>query len=192
MFLSITLRTLILQSRKLQSIFKFLDSCSNFHFIFISLQSSSDIKTDCGLSCCTRIRTSLVNDISVNNYRPPTKLWKANVFTRVCLLTEGGPHMTIAHDTMDLTVQPIPPESRHGTSGPANPGHQTWDPPDPDPAPLQYIRLWTPSHSSSFSPLLVTSSGTAGPSPGPATPGHQTWDPLTLTLPPPIHQTLDP
>ena len=146
MFHSITLRTLILQSRKLQSIFKFLDSCSNFHFIFISLQSSFDIKTDCGLSCCTRIRTSLVNDISVNNYRPPTKLWKANVFTRVCLLTEGGspydhcPWYNGPHCTT------YPPESRHGTSGPANPGHQTWDPPDPDPA---------PSNTSDFGPLAT-------------------------------------
>ena len=115
MFLSITLRTLILRSRKLQSIFKFLDSCSNFHFIFISLQSSFDIKTDCGLSCCTRIRTSLVNDISVNNYRPPTKLWKAYVFTRVCLLTEGGS----PYDHCPWYNGP------HYTTYP--PGKQTWD-----------------------------------------------------------------
>ena len=147
MFLSITLRTLILQSRKLQSILKFLDSCSNFHFIFISLQSSFDIKTDCGLSCCTRIRTSLVNDISVNNYRPRTKLWKANVFTRVCLFTEGVP------------IWPLPM--------------------------IQWTSLYNLSpRKADMGPLAPA---LALP---PLDIRHGT--PLTLTLPPPIHQTLDP
>ena len=136
MLLSITLRALILQSRKLQSIVKFLDSCSNFHFIFIFLQSSFDIKTDCGLSCCTRIRTSLVNDISVNNYRPPTKLWKANVFIRVCLFTAGVPIWPFPMIQW-TSLYSLPPQSRQGTSGPspgpATPGHQTWDSPDPAP-----------------------------------------------------------
>ena len=31
----------------------------------------------------------------------------------------GGPHVTITHDALDLTVQPSP--SRHGTWGPLSP-----------------------------------------------------------------------
>ena len=43
-------------------------------------------------------------------YRPPTKLWKYNIFTIVCLsfcCREGGYHVTIAHDALDLTIQYI-------------------------------------------------------------------------------------
>ena len=51
-------------------------------------------------------------------YRPSTKLWEGNVFTRFCLFT-GGPHMTIANDSLDLIVQcPTQPCIRHGTRAP--------------------------------------------------------------------------
>ena len=44
-------------------------------------------------------------------YRLSTKLRKGNVFSRVCLsvsLTKGSPHVTITHDTLDLTTQGPP------------------------------------------------------------------------------------
>ena len=37
------------------------------------------------------------------------KLWEGTVFTGVCLSAHGGPHVTITHDALDLTVQPPPP-----------------------------------------------------------------------------------
>ena len=76
-------------------------------------------------------------------YRPPMKLLEGNVFTRVCLFTEGGVHMW-----------PLP--MMHWTSvyRPSKPqlssGHQTWDPSSP--SPLE-IRHGTPSF------MLVTSGG---------------------------------
>ena len=40
---------------------------------------------------------------------PPTKLQEGNVFIRVCLyIGKGGPHVTITHGALDLTVQPLP------------------------------------------------------------------------------------
>ena len=48
-------------------------------------------------------------------YRPR----EGNIFTGVYLSVHkgGGPHVTITHDTLDLTVQPLPPppDIRHGT-----------------------------------------------------------------------------
>ena len=38
--------------------------------------------------------------------------------------SQGGPHVTIIHDPLDLTVQPPPPPN-------LRPGHQTWDPASP-------------------------------------------------------------
>ena len=54
-------------------------------------------------------------------YRPSTKLWEANIFSRVCLsvsLSTGGgvpSHVTITHDALDLTKytpnpDPAPPQ----------------------------------------------------------------------------------
>ena len=40
---------------------------------------------------------------------PPTKLWEGNVFTCVCLSVHRGPHLTITHDALGLTVQGPPP-----------------------------------------------------------------------------------
>ena len=45
-------------------------------------------------------------------YRPPTKLWEGNVFTRVCLSVHRGFPCDHYHDSLDLTVQgpqPSPP-----------------------------------------------------------------------------------
>ena len=54
-------------------------------------------------------------DISIvhNIYRPPMKLQKGNVFIRMsdCPHGEGGTHMTITHDALDLIVQGLPPLS---------------------------------------------------------------------------------
>ena len=56
-----------------------------------------------------------------------TKLLEGNVFSRVCLSFcsrgSGGPHVTIIHDALDLTIQPLsltslyrdPPQSRELT-----------------------------------------------------------------------------
>ena len=45
---------------------------------------------------------------SVNIYRPPTKLWKGNVFSLVCLSdclsTGGGSNVTITRKTLDHTM----------------------------------------------------------------------------------------
>ena len=51
-------------------------------------------------------------------YRLPTKLWEGNVFTHVYLSVHRGPHVTITHGALDLTVQDPHPS-----------GHQTWTPP---------------------------------------------------------------
>ena len=42
---------------------------------------------------------------------PPTKFREGNVFSRVCLSVHRrrGPHVTITHHVLDLTVQPPPP-----------------------------------------------------------------------------------
>ena len=54
----------------------------------------------------------LPETIAMTFYRLSTKLRKGNVFSRVCLsvsLTKGSPHVTITHDTLDLTTQgPLP------------------------------------------------------------------------------------
>ena len=56
---------------------------------------------------------------------PPTKLQEGNVFTHVCLFTREGPHVTITHDTLDLTLKgtllspgPSPLDITDGTSAP--------------------------------------------------------------------------
>ena len=42
-------------------------------------------------------------------YHTPTKLWKDNVLTGIWLFP-GGPHVSITHDVLYLTVQaPVPP-----------------------------------------------------------------------------------
>ena len=56
-------------------------------------------------------------------YRPPTKFWEGSVFVGICLpfCLHGGPHVTITHDELDLTVQgllgpgtgPCPLDMRH-------------------------------------------------------------------------------
>ena len=67
--------------------------------------------------------------INKYHYRPPTKLLEGNVFSRVCLVIlfigGEGPHVTIIHDALDITVQANPPPP------------PTWDmetPPGPPPA----------------------------------------------------------
>ena len=53
----------------------------------------------------------LPETIAMTFYRLSTKLRKGNVFSRVCLsvsLTKGSPHVTITHDTLDLTTQGPP------------------------------------------------------------------------------------
>ena len=59
-----------------------------------------------------------------NIYRPPTKLREGNVFSRVCPSVshsvggEGrGPHVTITHDILDLTIQGPPPGTRPHYTG---------------------------------------------------------------------------
>ena len=54
----------------------------------------------------------------LNYYRPPTELREGNVFIPICLSISlsggGGSHVTITHDTFDLTLQPLdrdPPAS---------------------------------------------------------------------------------
>ena len=58
-------------------------------------------------------------------YHLPTKLRENNVFIRVCvcLFTEGMvSDMTIIHDSLDPTIQALPPNT-----GNAPPGPQTWE-----------------------------------------------------------------
>ena len=68
------------------------------------LSWSSDVTKDCVLPF----------------YRRPTKLREGNAFSNVCLFTgRRGLHVTITHDTLDLTVQghhQAPASPRHGTS----------------------------------------------------------------------------
>ena len=42
---------------------------------------------------------------------PAAKLQESNVFTHVCLFTAWGPHVTITHDALYLTVQAPQPKS---------------------------------------------------------------------------------
>ena len=42
---------------------------------------------------------------------PPRKLRQGNVFSCVCLSTEGGSHLTITHDALDLTAESTPTPS---------------------------------------------------------------------------------
>ena len=79
----------------------------------------------------------LIQGILSLYYRPPMKLWKGNDFSHVCQSVshsvDRGCHVTITHDALDLTVQPLDPQlpdmgphwtgtipvpapSRHGTS----------------------------------------------------------------------------
>ena len=65
--------------------------------------------------------------IQVYHYRPPTKLWEGSVFTGVCHSVHGGPHVTIIHDALDLTVQaPLSnrPETQSPVPPPLTPGGQ--------------------------------------------------------------------
>ena len=72
-------------------------------------------------------------------YRPPTKLQEGYVFSHVCLFTGVGPHVTITHDALDLTVQAYPLPAHPRTSDmesclvPAPPGHRTLDSYGPNP-----------------------------------------------------------
>ena len=59
----------------------------------------------------TELHAVLPEIIAMTFYRLSTKLRKSNVFSRVCLsvcLTKGSPHVTITHDTLDLTTQGPP------------------------------------------------------------------------------------
>ena len=59
----------------------------------------------------------------------------------VCLQGRGGPHVTITHDALDLTVQPPLPHR-----------HQTWAPPGP-PTPLlmtSHDHFWRPVQTCSL------------------------------------------
>ena len=50
-------------------------------------------------------------------YRPRTKLLEGNVFTRVCLFTgEGGHHVAITHDALDVSVQALQVQAALWTS----------------------------------------------------------------------------
>ena len=102
-------------------------------------------------------------------------LWHTNeVFSRVCLST-GGPHVTITHDALDLTVSPLPalvlilippPDIWHGDSpGPVPLRHGTWGPLHAGPSASD---IWRPSleicsnlfigpHCTAPPPLILTS-----------------------------------
>ena len=82
------------------------------------------------------------------NCCPPTKLWEGNVFICVCpsvsQSVNGGPHVTITYDALDITVQcPAPSPGRFG--------HQTWDPPAPVPLLVTSVdHHWRPVLTCSF------------------------------------------
>ena len=56
---------------------------------------------------------SITNFTQHNIYRPTTKLGKV-MFSQVSVILLGGPHVTITHDALDLTVQG--PSSRQSPS----------------------------------------------------------------------------
>ena len=64
----------------------------------------------CSFAFCTLCSSSRANQrFAIIFYRPPTNL-REDVFTRVCLSTGQGPHVTITHDhVLDLIVQTPPP-----------------------------------------------------------------------------------
>ena len=55
-------------------------------------------------------------------YHLPKELRECNVFIRVCL--SWGTRVTITHDALDPTIQPLPPALALPCCR-----HQTWDPP---------------------------------------------------------------
>ena len=51
--------------------------------------------------------------------RPPTKLRIGNVFSRVCMsVCSQGSHVTITHDTLDVTIQGSPDMFKRDQFGP--------------------------------------------------------------------------
>ena len=84
-------------------------------------------------------------------YHPPTKLLEGNVFSHVCLsfCSHRGPHVTITHDALDLSVQSplgLPPSPGHGDP-------PKFQPPKPAPPNMGHGDPLTPA------PLIVTSGG---------------------------------
>ena len=70
-----------------------------------------------------RLLINLQFPIDISCFRPPTKLREDNVFTRVCLSinSRGESHVTIIHDSLDLTVQLPPPHiGPHWTGTPVS------------------------------------------------------------------------
>ena len=97
---------------------------------------------------------------SYSFYCPPTKLREGNVFTGVCHYVQlgGGPHMTITHDVLNLTLQtPTDQALPLQTWGPSIPGlgtpsrHETWG---PHPLVSNIVTSgghhWIPVHTCSF------------------------------------------
>ena len=83
------------------------------------------------------------------------KLWEGNVFSCVCL-SAGGPNVTITHDALDLTVQPLA----------LPPTLQTWDSPQsPEDMGAKPCSLLAPSGDLfklvrlTYPPLILTFGG---------------------------------
>ena len=76
----------------------------------------------------TALPTQLAN-INYGSYRPPTKLWENNVFTRVCLFTgDWGTHVTNTHNALEIIVQHPTPDIRHGIPQVPAPANDIWWP----------------------------------------------------------------